>query len=246
MQNTATVIARINRNDLAALDRLLGAIGNDLEKNPHLRFGEITSLHMAAFVIAAQDPRFSPLLIFESNFDGIADEYFRAVIARGRVGLDAIYSKCEGYPSGAVGTDAAVLEFLHQHSTPAAAFFVGLPGQTVASIKNAIAVREEINRFLDAELSKTSAQHSTQNSTRALSPLQIRDRIVRHLERDSPVKPEIPPVTFAHYRWVALRNKILMALFAIIMLPVLLPIGLIWMLAIRYLEIREQTRAGAA
>ncbi len=231
-QNTATVITRINRNDLAALDQLLGAIGSDLEKNPHLRFGEIGSLHMTAFVIAAQDPRFSPILIFESNFDGTADEYFRALIAHGRAGLDAIYSKCEGYPSGAARNDAAVLAFLHQHNTPAAAFFVGLPGQTVASIKNAIAVREEINRFLDEDLAK--------DSTRGLSPLQIRDRIVSHLERDSPVKPEIPPVTFAHYRWIALRNTILMALIAIITLPVLLPIGLLWILAIRYLEIREQ------
>jgi hypothetical protein len=232
-QNTATVITRINRSDLEALDQLLAAIGSDLEKNPHLRFGEIVSLHMSAFVIAAQDPRFSPALIFESNFDGAADEYFREVIAHGRAGLDAIYSKCEGYPSGAVRTDATVLAFLHQHSVPAAAFFVGLPGQTVASIRNAIAVREEINRFLDQDLAM--------DSTRSLSTLQIRDRIVGHLARDSPVKPEIPPVTFAHYRWVALRNTILMALIAIIMLPVLLPVFLIWILAIRYREIREES-----
>ena len=61
----------------------------------------------------------------------------------------------------------------------------------MASIRNAIAVREEINRFLDAE--------SAKNSIQGLSAVAIRDRIVAHLEHDSPVKPEIPPNTFSSY-----------------------------------------------
>jgi len=187
---------------------------------------------MAGIVIAAKDPRFAPILIFESNFDGTADEYFRELVAHCRAGLDAIYSKCEGYPAGAARTDAAIVEYLKKHSASAAAFFVGLPGQTVSSIKNAIAVREEINRFLDADLAS--------NSVRTMSPRQIRDRIVRHLERESPVKPEIPSVTFSDYRWIALRNIMIVALVVILTLPVLLPVAIIWLLVIRVLEIREK------
>jgi hypothetical protein len=231
-QNTSTIVTRINRSDLGALDQLLSSIGNDLAKNQYLRFDQIASLHMAAIVVAAQDPRFEPILIFESNFDGTVDEYFRELVKNGRAGLDAIYSKCEGYPSGTARTDAAVLAFLYRYSVSAAAFFVGLPGQTVASIKNAIAVREEINRFLDEDIAK--------NPTRSLSPLEIRDRIVRHLEHDSPVKPELPPTTFSHYRWIALRNTILLGLIVVLSLPVLLPLLMIWLPAIRYLEIREK------
>jgi hypothetical protein len=235
-QNTLTIVTRINRNDLEALDQLLSTIGSDLENNQFLRFPQIASLHMAGIVIAAQDPRFSPILIFESNFDGTAEEYLRALVAHGRAGLDAIYSKCEGYPSGAALTEPAVLAYLRGHNVPAAAFFVGLPGQTVASIRNAIAVREEINRFLDTEIAK--------NSIRSLSPREIRDRIAQHLERDSPVKPELPGTTFSHYGWIALRNTILMALITILALPVLLPLLLIWIPAVRYLEIREKNAPG--
>lgn len=235
-QNTITIVTRINPDNLDALDRLLGDIGHEVEKHQYVRFAEIASLHMAGIVIAANDPRFAPILIFESNFDGTADEYLRELVAHGRAGLDAIYSKCEGFPSGAGLSDEAVLAYLRGHSVPAAAFFVGLPGQTVASIRNAIAVREEINRFLDAEIAN--------NSLRGRSALEIRDRIVRHLERDSPVKPEIPPVTFASYRWIVVRNVILiaivLALIAIATWKVLVPVLLIWILAIRYLEIREQ------
>ncbi len=236
IQNTITIVTRINRKDLDALDQLLTDIGHEVDTNSYLRFPEMTSLHMAGIVIAAKDPRFEPILIFESNFDGTVDAYVRELVAHGRSGLDAIYSKCEGYPSGVALTDASAVAYLREHSTPAAAFFVGLPGQSVGSIRNAIAVREEINRFLDAELAT--------NSLRGFSALAIRDRIVAHLEHDSPVKPEIPPDTFASYGPIATRNTILIAaLFVLILIgtwKVLIPFLAIWILAIRYLEIREK------
>jgi hypothetical protein len=231
-QNTFTIVTRINPNDLDALDRLLSGIGHDVEKNEYVRFVEITSLHMAGIVIAAGDPRFPPILIFESNFDGTADEYLHELVTQGRAGLDAIYSKCEGYPAETARTDAAIVAYLREHSLPAAAFFVGLPGQTVASIRNAIAVREEINRFLDAETAK--------NSIRGLSAFEIRDRIVAHLERDSPVKPEIPPITFSSYRWIAQRNTILAWLMGLPIGVILSPLLAIWILAVRYREVHEQ------
>jgi hypothetical protein len=234
-QNTFTIVTRINPNDLDALDRLLSGIGHDVEKNEYVRFVEITSLHMAGIVIAAGDPRFPPILIFESNFDGTADEYLHELVTHGRAGLDAIYSKCEGYPAEKARTDAAIVAYLREHGLPAAAFFVGLPGQAVASIRNAIAVREEINRFLDAEMAK--------NSIRGLSAFQIRDRIVAHLERDSPVKPEIPPTTFSSYRWIAQRNTILAWLVGLLIGMILSPLLVIWILAVRYLEVHEQKMA---
>jgi hypothetical protein len=234
-QSTFTIVTRINPNDLDALDRLLSGIGRDVEKNEYVRFVEIASLHMAGIVIAAEDPRFPPILIFESNFDGTADEYLHALVGHGRAGIDAIYAKCEGYPAESARTDATIMAYLREHSLPAAAFFVGLPGQTVASIRNAIAVREEINRFLDAE--------SAKNSIRGLSAFAIRDRIVAHLERDSPVKPEIPQTTFSSYRRVAQRNTILAWLVGLPIGVILSPLLVIWILAVRYLEVHEQKMA---
>ena len=234
-QSTFTIVTRISPNDLDALDRLLSEIGREVEKNEYVRFGEIASLHMAGFVIASQDSRFPPILIFESNLDGTADEYLHALVGHSRAGVDAIYSKCEGYPAESVRTEATIIAYLREHSLPAAAFFVGLPGQTVASIRNAIAVREEINRFLDAEAAK--------NSIRGLSAFAIRDRIVAHLEHDSPVKPKIPPATFSSYRRVARRNTMLAGLVALLIGVILSPLLAIWILAVRYLEMREQKTA---
>jgi hypothetical protein len=56
-QNTFTIVTRINPGDLDALDRLLGEIGQEVEKNERIRFAEIASLHMAGIVIAAQSAR---------------------------------------------------------------------------------------------------------------------------------------------------------------------------------------------
>jgi hypothetical protein len=224
-QNTFTIITRINRGDLDAFDRLLSEIGQEVEKNERIRFAEIASLHMAGIVIAARDPRFAPILIFESNFDGTADEYLHELVSHGRAGIDEIYSKCEGYPAEAARTDTTVVAYLWEHGQPAAAFFVGLPGQTVASIRNAIAVREEINRFLDVEPVK--------NSIQGLSAVAIRDRIVAHLEHDSPVKPEIPPNTFSSYRRIAPRNTIVAAVAAFIVGVILFPLIAIWVLTVQ-------------
>ena len=235
IQNTFTIVTRINPSDLDALDRLLTDIGKDLEKNQHLDFAKIASLHMAGITIAAKDPRFPPILIFEANFDGTADQYLRELVAHGRAGLDAIYRNCEGYPVEMARTDASIVAYLREHSIPAAAFFVGLPGQTVASIRNAIAVREEINYFLDTEMAK--------NSMRGLSAFEIRDRIVAHLEHDSPVKPEIPRFTFSIYRWIAQRNTVLAWLIGLVVGVLLAPLLLIWIVAVRYLEVHEQKMA---
>ncbi len=231
-QNTLTIVTRIKPGDLDALDQLLSKIGHEEEKNEQLRFAEIASLHMAGIAIAAQDSRFPPILIFDSNFDGTADEYLRALVVHGRAGIDAIYSKCEGYPEESTRTDAAIVAYLREHSIPAAAFFVGLPGQTVASIRNAIAVREEINRFLDAEIAK--------NSIQGLSAFAIRDRIVAHLEHDSRVKPEIPPATFSSYRRIAQRNTAIASLVGLVVGVILSPLLVVWILAVRYLEVHEQ------
>ncbi len=89
-------------------------------------------------------------------------------------------------------------------------------------------MREEINRFLDAE--------SAKNLIRGLSAFEVRDRIVAHLDRDSPVKPEIPANTFASYRRIADRNTIIAVVLGVILSPLLA----IWILAVRYLELREQ------
>ena len=131
-QTNCTIVTRIKPNELEALDQLLTGIGKDLENNQYLYFAKIASLHMAAIIVAAKDPRFPPALIFESNFDGPADEYLSELVTHDRPGLDAIYSKCEGYPLGAALTDAAILSYLRQHSLTTPAFFIGLPGQTVA------------------------------------------------------------------------------------------------------------------
>lgn len=235
IQNTLNIVTRINPGDLDALDQLLTGIGKDIERNEYIRFAKIGSLHMAGLIIAARDPRFPLTLIFESNFDGTEDDFLHELVTYGRAGLDAIYSKCEGYPSGAALTDAAVLTYLRQHIVPTPAFFVGLPGQTVGSIRNAIAVREEINRFLDAEMAK--------NSIQGLSALEIRDRIVAHLQHDSPVRPEIPTDTFSSYRRIAQRNTVLALLAGLVVGVILSPLLIIWILAVRYLEVHEQQMA---
>jgi hypothetical protein len=78
------------------------------------------------------------------------------------------------------------------------------------------------------------------SSIQGLSAVAIRDRIVAHLEHDSPVKPEIPPNTFSGYRLIAQRNTIVAAVAAFVVGVILFPLLVIWVLAVRWREVHEQ------
>ena len=92
------------------------------------------------------------------------------LVASGRRALDALYGRCEGYLPEGARSAAAVKQYLRDHAVPSAIFYVALPEQTVGSIRNAVAVREEAERFLDAE--------QANGALRGLSAVQIYERVI--------------------------------------------------------------------
>ena len=216
------------------VDRVLADIGRDVRSNRYIRLADIPSLHFLSWTILARDPEFAPLLVLESSFDGPVDAHLDVLVERGAAALDAAYGRCPGYPAPVARTPATRKRFLRDHDVTPAIFFASLPGQTVAGIRNAVGVRQAADAFLDAE--RAAGRLDGQPAE------EITGRLRRHLSANG-VRPQRSKWTLDELHARSLRNALLLGLLALPLVNALLPLLILFMLAVRSHEIQEEGRA---
>jgi hypothetical protein len=79
------------------------------------------------------------------------------LLEHGAVAIDRIYAHCEGYPAGGVRNRERVKRFLKARSIKSSAFYVGMPGRSVADIRNAQAVAREARDYVDARAAASAS-----------------------------------------------------------------------------------------
>jgi hypothetical protein len=246
-QNALSVITRIKPAERQALEDLLDVIGNDIDGevgNHYIQFTDLTTIHFACWVVLRSAPdsdtpsrSYPDTLVLETNFDGDLDPHLDELIARGGAALDAIYRSCENWPAEGSANPALVKQYLKSHAAPTLAFYIGCPGQTLASIRNAIAVREELETFLDSEAKKQPWS--------ALSPAQVRQKLLNYLQQGAQTKPVLSPETLDAQIRRSERNIALTALVILVALPIvilLLPLLLIWYIVLRMHETADASK----
>jgi hypothetical protein len=153
-QNALTVVADIRTDQLAALDALLTQIGDSLLANPYLDVSRLSTTHFLRWVILPGEGASPAKLLLESNHDGDFETYARHLIAEAGTALDAIYSKCAGYPAAGVADKNAVVSFLRACSLPPQAFYIGYRGRSVETVQAALKARTVLAQFLDEALTR--------------------------------------------------------------------------------------------
>jgi hypothetical protein len=152
-QFALTLILPIAGDENAAwLDKELTAIGQQLGKAPKIDFSKSSLTHFARFVIlpAADPDSKAKRLLFTSNLDGDLNGYAKELIDKGIApGLDAIFSKCEGYKPGTLLTEGNTAAFLNSNTIDSHAFYVALRGATLDIIQESAGLRIKIDRELD-------------------------------------------------------------------------------------------------
>src|SRR5262249_54321310 len=149
--------------------------------NPYVKFSDMPSLHFACWVILKKGTtQFPDQLVLELNHDGDADGILNELIQYGEAGMDEIYSHCEGRPSGGVKSQAEFIGWLKQNVYPIAAFYVGCPGQSLASIRNSIEIRSACEKMLDQQEA---------SGLRSQSVSQIRSAIQALIRGNDSLKP---------------------------------------------------------
>ncbi len=184
-QNALTIVAPIKPDQLADLDDLLTQIGTNLRHNPYLDISKLTTTHFMRWVILPTQDADPARLLFESNHDGDAVTYLGDLMTQAGSALDAIYDKCEGYPADGVSNRDGVLRYLQAHMVPTAAFYIGYRGRTVATVKAALAAREQLAAFLD----DAQARHAFDG----FSEMQIWDAVKAEADRlgIAPIPPQL-------------------------------------------------------
>ena len=160
-QSNFMVLAPIASSRETELRRLLetmnDAPGRVNANNSLIPFSQFDTLHFARLVILNDQttgdvsvyglpaPAYPLYLAFLGDIDGDAGAFLRELARLASKGLHAIFSCCEGFSS-----NADLVEWMKQHSTPPVAAYVNWRGRTVRRVREEAALREALETYLQS------------------------------------------------------------------------------------------------
>ena len=138
-----TVIVKIRSGEEESLKSFLEDIGRHIRTNSSVRWPESRLVHFARWAILPDPDRGGCRLLFACNYDGELAAFLKELVAIAP-DLDQIWGRCEGYTG-----QSNLLAFIQEHTYKPQAFFIAFRTATVQTIRNAIALREQMQNFLD-------------------------------------------------------------------------------------------------
>ncbi|HYP02505.1 MAG TPA: hypothetical protein VER76_20105, partial [Pyrinomonadaceae bacterium] len=223
-----TFITRVEPGRVSELTDLLDEIAGNLLGNPHLPFTALKRLHFASLFIK-EDESFGTYLIFENNFDGELDDYLEDLYAQAAAGLHRIYSCCRDYPATSAADRAQMLAYLRRHVVRPNAYHVGNTGRSLERVRQEDALRDGLETFLDDVVRQGQA---------GAPPATLRQKIqgfVQGIPAFAWALGSQPRQTTAE--WLVPRLKLgLAALVLLLLLPLLIPVALVWLVVLRSKE----------
>lgn len=176
MKQTAfTIATEIHPDRLAPLKDYFKKRG----KGVNSKLSSYDRLHFCCFVMVGDQPDsadssddISPVLIFEGNIDGSAEEFLQGMAQNDLEFLKGIYQHCIDYPDKP--NEQTLTKYLLNRDQGFNAFYNGHPGRTLTEIRFENTLRLRIQQFLDQQ----------EDSLKQESPAQIRQAIQSFVEAD--------------------------------------------------------------
>jgi hypothetical protein len=140
--NALTVVTKIKAGEKPALEKILTEISTCPGNNPYMRLPDGRNTHCLRCSIIHDEENGYRLLV-AAEYDGDLESYLRELIQISP-GMDAIWSKCEGYQG-----KEFFEQFIRKNGYETQAFYIAFRDETVESIKNKAAVRAHLERLLD-------------------------------------------------------------------------------------------------
>jgi hypothetical protein len=226
-----TFITKVAPGSVARLESLLAQIESNVPADPRLPFASLKLLHFASFVLF-EDQEYGPCLVFENNFDGPLDPYLGELLQHAGGGLHEIYSCCLGYTARGPDERQAMASYMLAHVVRPDAYHVGNVGRSAERIRQETILRDRIEVFLDG-LVESGAAHEPPASLR---------RRVQQFVLDDPTLAwavSVEPRQTLPERLMPWANIVAVVLLALVLLPLLLPVALVWLFALRRHEKRD-------
>jgi hypothetical protein len=228
-----TFLTRVKPDKVSDLKEFLQAefAGDRLLDNPYIPFCSLTRLHFASLVVN-EDETYGPYLWFENNFDGPLETYLDELYTHSSQGLHRIYSYCLEYSAVSAADREQILSYLRKHIVRPNAYHIGNVGRNVDRTKKEDGLRDKLENFLD-----DLARKGPSGQVAGLIRQKVQDFMRRESEFAWAGQAD-PRQTWME--WVKPRLKLgLLALIAFLLLPILIPLVIVWALVLRYKETRD-------
>lgn len=234
-----SIIAAINPAKRQNLIDILAQVEAGKEDiNSSIPFRKMTCIHFARFVVLNErtDTSGHPIpasLAFTTNFDLPLDNHLGQLVEFGGKGLWQVLSCCNNFPQSDYNA-AQLHNYLLKNNRKAETFYVGVGGRSVQQIHNEKLLREEIERFVDAN-------HTAFEKKDALY---IRGQIVEHVNNKPEFQwAEAPVIATPLFTKVKHYGKLVLAvLIFIVLLPILLPVIILWLIVILIDEMKDKPK----
>ena len=226
-----TFVSRVKPHKVDELRALLNEIGKDIPGNRHIPFTSFRLLHFASLVLH-EDPGYGSLLVFESNFDGPLEGYLDELYDRAAEALHRLYGCCSDYSATTAGDRAQILSYLRAHVLRPNAYYVGTVGRTLERIKQENALRDSLEDRLDDLVKKGEG---------GLMPGPIKQTLQDFVRNQSELGWAIhsqsrQTAVERFMRWIKI---IALGLIALVLLPALIPIAIVWLIVLRWKETHD-------
>ncbi len=229
-QTILTFITKVSPDRVSELQTILDEIGADVEHNPHIPYLDLKLLHFSSFVLT-DDPGYGAYLVFENNFDGTLEPYLEDLYAHAAGGLHRIYSCCVDYPATNAGDKDRLLSYLSAHVRRPNAYHIGNVGRSVIRTHQEDGLRDGVEDFLDDMVRQGNVG----------APSTIRQKVQAYVRS----QPAFAWATNGQPRQTAMEHFVprlkiaIAALVALILLPLLIPLAIIWIIMLRWTETHE-------
>ncbi|HEX8772909.1 MAG TPA: hypothetical protein VF735_04840 [Pyrinomonadaceae bacterium] len=226
-----TFVTKVKPDRVEELRGMLDEIGRDVMNNPHISFTSLKLLHFAAFVLN-EDETYGPYFVFENNFDGPLDPYLEDLHAQAADGLHRMYSCCVGYTATSPADRERFISYLRSHVVWPDAYHVGNVGRSLHRIRRENELRDGLENHLDGVVKKGAAGQSPE------SIRQGAQQFVQGQQGFEWAKENEPRQTAAEY-WMPRINLALAGLLALLLLPILIPVFIVWLIVLRWKETHD-------
>jgi len=205
-------------------------MGSDVEHNPYIPFPDLKLLHFASLVLNV-DLGYGPYLVFENNFDGPLEPYLEDLYAHASEGLHTIYSYCVDYRVAEAANKAQLLSYLRAHVVRPNAYHIGNVGRSVARTHEESILRDGLENFLDEVVEQGTVGPASS----------IRQR-VQAFVRGQPTlawATRVEPRQTAIERFIPRLKIAIAAAIALLLLPLLILLAIVWIVMLRWTETLE-------
>ena len=234
-QTVLTFITKVNPARASDLKDLLDGMGQDVENNTYLPFLRLKLLHFASLFLV-EDPSYGTFLVFENNFDGALDNYLEDLYLQAAAGLHRIYSCCRDYPATSAADRARILSYLRAHVVQPGAYHIGNVGRSVERTQQEDSLREDIENFLDDLVHAGSAVEP---------PGSIRQKLQAFVQSRPTYAwaAKVQPRQTSMERFIPWLRIAIVAVIALVLLPVLIPLAIVWVAVLRGKEKSDPARS---